>query len=1063
MKIKLLTSFCLLSGFLFAQQKQLSEFIQEKKADNFYSFKTDNPLNAKMLVKFYKQDIGLSEKDDLKLLRTEDDNLGFKHYRYQQYHSGVEVYGAQFLVHEKNGFVVSANGKLVSFSGSNTNSSISPSIAVQKAINHVGAKQYMWEIDGEEALLKNTKKDQNATYYPKAEKVLYNPFFSQKGSSYNLAYKVEVYAKNPLSKQDVFVDANTGEIINSYDKIHHVEVTGTATTKYSGVQSIQTDSTGVGSYRLREYARGGGIETYNMLQGTNYSSAVDFTDTDNIWNNVNAQQDEAATDAHWAAEMTYDYFMLEHGRNSYDNLGTTLLSYVHYDANYANAFWDGVRMTYGDGDGTNYSPLTSLDVGGHEIAHGVTEYAANLVYQAEPGALNESFSDIFGTAVEFYADPGNADWFIGEDFDINGNGFRSMIDPNSAGDPDTYFGTNWASLTGPDNGGVHTNSGVQNYWFYLLTDGGAGTNDNNDAYNVTGIGIDSAAAIAYRNLTVYLTQSSEYWDARMGSLQAAADLYGPCSNAVIETSKAWAAVGVGFPIEDNDLTIIALDNPTTACGLTNSENVTVQIRNNGCLVDLLAGDSIPVAYQVNANPVVHDTIVLTSTFAGGDTLTYTFSTPADLSTVGMHNVSTWVDYDLDPQAGNDSLLNIQVEHKLQQNYDMALVEVLSPMSNCHLTNTEVVNVAVQFLGCDSLPAGTNLDLEYSLNAGPVVNETVTLSNTLYAEDTLYYTFTTPVDLSVNGTHNLDVWSAYSTDAINNNDTVSGFTIKHPFVLFDTDTVTFENNVAVLDTTILWDNVESTADVSNEFASTGNYSLRLTGGDPINSGITPDLDTNNFWNNNMEFAASAKFCVDATGWTGTWMQFDLKQTMSMVYSIQFGQSVPQASSMRLVVNGNQIGGTYNPTTESNDPFTTHSIDLSAYAGTQFEVVFESRMGFSKSADPTSFIGSEGDNAFVDNILFSQMPLSINEQKIIDNVVIYPNPNKGQFEISFTSNNNQNGVVEVIDVLGNLVQQQSKQLKTGFNKLAIDISNQANSIYFVRIVTNEGNYTSRIIKH
>jgi Zn-dependent metalloprotease len=925
--------------------------------------------------------------------------------------------------------------------------------------------QYMWEVEGEQALLKKIKKDQNASYYPTAHQVLYNPYFSKSGNAYKLAYKVEVYAKSPLSKQDVFVDASTGNIINAYNKLHHVEVTGTANTKYSGVQSIQTDSTGVAAYRLREYARGGGIETYNMLQGTNYSAAVDFTDTDNIWNNVNAQQDEAATDAHWAAEMTYDYFMLEHGRNSYDNAGSTLLSYVHYDANYANAFWDGVRMSYGDGDGTNYTALTSLDVGGHEIAHGVTEYAANLVYQAEPGALNESFSDIFGTAIEFYADPGNADWFIGEDFDINGNGFRSMSDPNSVGDPDTYFGANWASLTGPDNGGVHTNSSVQNYWFYLLTVGGTGTNDNNDAYNVTGLGIDTAAAIAYRNLTVYLTQSSEYWDARMGALQAAADLYGPCSNAVIETSKAWAAVGVGFPIEDNDLTIIALDNPTTACGLTNAENVTIQIRNNGCLVDLLAGDSIPVAYQVNANPVVHDTIVLATTFAGGDTLTYTFSTTADLSVVGMHNVSAWVDYDLDPQAGNDSLLNVQVEHKLQQNYDMALVEVLSPMSNCHLTNAEVVNVAVQFLGCDSLPAGTNVDLEYQLNAGPVVNETVTLANTLYAEDTLFYTFTTPVDLSMNGTHNLDVWSAYATDAINNNDTLIGFTIKHPYVLFDTDTVKFEDNIAVLDTTILWDNIESNAGVSNASASTGNYALRLTGGDPINSAIIPDLDTVNFWAKNMEFAASAKFCVDATGWTGTWMQFDLRQTMSKVYNLQLGQPVPQASSMRLLVNGNQIGGTYNPATEISDPFTTHSVDLSAYAGTQFELVFESRMGFSEAADPLSSFpfNSEGDNAYIDNILFSQTPLSVNENEIIDNVVVYPNPNKGQFEISFAASNYQVGSIEVIDVLGNLVQQQNIQLQKGYNKVNFDISNQANSIYFVRLVTEKGSYTTRIIKN
>ena len=679
-KTILLASLVIISGSITAQQNELTKFVKEKKAENFYVFNDDNPLTAESLVKFYQSEIGLSDQDELILLKTEKDQFGFTHHRYQQYHKGVEVYGSQYLIHEKAGNVISSNGKMVDNITTSKATSISKAQAIQNAIAHVNASEYMWENPQEEVLLKKIKKDQTATYYPEAEHIFFDKHFTQVGSNYKSVYKVEVYAKSPVSKQEVFIDAQTGQVLHSFNKLHTAEVTGTATTKYAGVQSIQTDSVNATSYRLREFARGGGIETYNMLQGTNYGAAVDFTDTDNNWNNANAQQDEAATDAHWAAEMTYDYFLNTHGRNSFDNAGTILLSYVHYDANYSNAFWDGVRMSYGDGDGSTYTALTSLDVGGHEIAHGVTEYSANLVYQNESGALNESFSDIFGTAIEFFADQPNFDWFIGEDFDVNGNGFRSMSDPNSVGDPDTYLGNNW-EFTAVDNGGVHTNSSVQNYWFYLLTVGGTGVNDNSDSYSVTGLGIDTAAAIAYRNLTVYLTQSSEYWDARVGALQAAADLYGPCSPAVIEVSKAWAAVGVGFPIEDNDLTVISIDNPATACGLTNAENVTIKIRNNGCLVDLLAGDSIPVAFQVNAGPVVNDTIVLASTFSGGDTLTYTFTGTADLSTVGMHTVSAWAKYGLDPQPANDSIVGMQVEHKLQQNYDMALVEIISPTSD----------------------------------------------------------------------------------------------------------------------------------------------------------------------------------------------------------------------------------------------------------------------------------------------------------------------------------------------------------------------------------------------
>jgi Zn-dependent metalloprotease len=120
------------------------------------------------------------------------------------------------------------------------------------------------------------------------------------------------------------------------------------------VARVHLDTVGAkdSMFRLREAGRGNGIETY-----VTSVNAVDFIDTDNNWNNVNANLDEAATDAHWGCEMTYDYFFLEHNRNSLDDAGLALIRYVHYDNLYANAFWDGQRMTYGDGNGTNPARL----------------------------------------------------------------------------------------------------------------------------------------------------------------------------------------------------------------------------------------------------------------------------------------------------------------------------------------------------------------------------------------------------------------------------------------------------------------------------------------------------------------------------------------------------------------------------------------------------------------------------------------------------------------------------------------------------------------------------------
>ena len=209
-------------------------------------------------------------------------------------------------------------------------------------------------------------------------------------------------------------------------------------------------------------------------------------------------------------------------------------------------------MTYGDGDlSQGYLPLVSLDICGHEITHGVTTYEANLTYSNESGALNESFSDIFGECIEKYAS-GSNDWMMGCDIGANGCGaFRNMKEPNQFSDPDTYKGDYWYTGTS-DNGGVHTNSGVMNKWFYVLSAGEIGTNDKSYNYNVNGISMEKAASIAYRNLTVYLTASSNYAAAREGALQSAADLYGAESAEYAATAEAWNAVGVYGPGTDTE-------------------------------------------------------------------------------------------------------------------------------------------------------------------------------------------------------------------------------------------------------------------------------------------------------------------------------------------------------------------------------------------------------------------------------------------------------------------------------------------------------------------------------
>lgn len=300
-----------------------------------------------------------------------------------------------------------------------------------------------------------------------------------------------------------------------------------------------------GKYRLREAGRR--ITTYDARNGEALVNAVDFVDADSNFTDARAA---VGVSAHWAAAGTYDYFFTKHARYSFDDAGGRIISYVHFGDNFDNASWDGIRMIFGDGP-NNSIPNVANDIVAHEFTHGVTQYSANLIYAQESGALNESFSDIFGEAVEVYLE-GAPDWLEGAD----AAPIRSFSNPNDFQQPDTYLGDFWLPVSDPfDNGGVHINSGVQNHWFYLLTEGGSGVNDNNDAYAVNGIGMEQAAQIAYRNLTVYLTPTSQYADARLGSLNSAVDLFGAASPQAQAVKDAWHAVGVLRPFLEPTVSI----------------------------------------------------------------------------------------------------------------------------------------------------------------------------------------------------------------------------------------------------------------------------------------------------------------------------------------------------------------------------------------------------------------------------------------------------------------------------------------------------------------------------
>jgi Zn-dependent metalloprotease len=365
-----------------------------------------------------------------------------------------------------------------------------------------------------------------------------------------LSYEVVVAGLQPdggPSEMHVFVDAHSGAILEQWEGIETTVADGTGRGFFNGAVALKTDLTG-GTYALRDPSRGNQYTT-DMNNGTSGNGTL-FVDADNAWGNGTlSNRQTVAVDAQYGTAVTWNYYKEIHNRTGIANDGRGAFNRVHYSSGYNNAFWSDscFCMTYGDGDRSTFNPFDSLDVAGHEMSHGVTSRTAGLVYSAESGGLNEATSDIFGTAVEFYA--ANAsdapDYLIGERLYKSGSGaLRYMYRPSKDGKSADCWSKTLKSLN------VHYSSGPANHFFYLLAEGsgvgsytdGTGATTCNGS-SVTGIGRAAAQKIWYRALTVYMTSRTNYAGARTATLSAARDLdaTGAWASAV---AAAWSAVNV---------------------------------------------------------------------------------------------------------------------------------------------------------------------------------------------------------------------------------------------------------------------------------------------------------------------------------------------------------------------------------------------------------------------------------------------------------------------------------------------------------------------------------------
>lgn len=477
-----------------------ADTINDKQMNNVV--KVQNKQDIKKLLN------NLPNKKDLKKIynqynvtNVEKDNLGFTHYTLELKKNNKKVYNSKIIIH------VSPKGEVNFISGDlnpNTNNVKSDiKISEDKAINLA-----FKEIGLNKSEVSNLNKDvvTSKELIVKSNKEFYH-------------FTINYISPSP-GNWDVFVDASTGKVILK-NLIKTGAVSGVGIDLFNYSRSIPLYNANYVNY-LMDVSKSPTI--FRVFDAGNTTASMSLMyDRDKYFN---SEYQKSGVSAHDNLIKVYNYFRYHHHRQSFDNKGSSVNSVVHYGTNYNNAFWSEGNLVYGDGDGKRFGPLAkSLDIAAHEYTHGVTDYEAQLAYEYQSGALNESMSDVFA----YFLDPG--DYLIGEDSytpGIYGDALRSLSQPSLYNQPEhmsQYI--NLPNTEAGDYGGVHYNSGIPNKAFYNT---------------VKILGPSKTEDIYYRALCYYLTPTSTFKDAKNVLAQSAKEMYGDDAyNVVI---NAWNSVGI---------------------------------------------------------------------------------------------------------------------------------------------------------------------------------------------------------------------------------------------------------------------------------------------------------------------------------------------------------------------------------------------------------------------------------------------------------------------------------------------------------------------------------------
>jgi Zn-dependent metalloprotease len=522
-----------------ARTGTFDEIAQPMDSPGWITFKDSARVNPKTLFTDHADLFQLPAGNEMRVTSEQVDDLGMTHFRFQQLYKGVEVENAEFRVHAKANVAVTANGKLeYQFAPSVTQPAVTEEQALAVLLQRMPDVRFYHEDD----FVEDVKREPGETPYRPKGQLLFTEL--PDSSERVLAWMFRAYTAPIDRSRQVYVDATSGAFVKESPLVPSC-FTGNGVTTFRGSQKINTSKTEIpnaGQNFILADDCHGNDNVLSMVRSVQVNGTRDVFDADNNW----LAGDMAAVMSFYGLGISYDYFDLQHGRKSWT--GTNRNMAIVNDPKEPNARGgSGVIWCRSGATANPRDDYNSVDIIGHEFTHSVVESSAKLGNDAskESSALNESFSDIFGTLIERWDEKNvNPEWIIGDDKGCAGGKIcRDLLNPKNFGDPDTYQGMNWMSApTIPD---PHVNGSVQNRWFALLTDGGKGTNfELGAAYDIQKLDINRTSKIAYRTLTVYLTANSTYLDARNGSIQATRDLFGVNSVEENQVIKAWCAVGL---------------------------------------------------------------------------------------------------------------------------------------------------------------------------------------------------------------------------------------------------------------------------------------------------------------------------------------------------------------------------------------------------------------------------------------------------------------------------------------------------------------------------------------